>query len=161
MTYHPSSKKWKRWWTYLRKLRAKLPREEDTLHLLALGRLISPAKWSKDPPDPRWPNNLGPECCLCASGEHESPLHLYLHCSASKAVWKTAFPAVHCPSNFSALLGLACPRTETMARASCYVDVIWMLVKTRRLQTSPPLPLTDEDFRLMGRDIRRKTLVMP
>ena len=156
LTSHPSSKKWKRWWTDLRKLREKLPREEDTFHLLALGRLISPAKWSKNPPDPRCPNNVGPECCLCASGETECPSHLFLDCSASTAVWRTAFPALHCPTNFSNLLGLAGPQIEAAAGAACYIDTRWMLAKTRRLQSSPPVPLTDEDFMVMGKAIVRR-----
>ncbi|CAD6588256.1 MAG: hypothetical protein CYPHOPRED_004325, partial [Cyphobasidiales sp. Tagirdzhanova-0007] len=51
--FSPVLEERKRWWTHLRKLREKLPRDEDTFHLFALGRLISPAKWSKNPPDPR------------------------------------------------------------------------------------------------------------
>lgn len=131
---------WKAWWTLLSKVRSRLPEEENSLHLYALGRLYSPAKWIQPgrPPDARWPHNTSRACILCMQDVEESNDHVLFHCRIGRALWRYLQPPSRHPLNAVMLLQPDQPYPIDLAFAAGYIHILFKLLRSRRLSPNPP-----------------------
>lgn len=152
-----SRAKWKTWWTVLQKVRSRLPREEDALHLYALGRLDSPKSWIRpnQPPNLRYPNNTSRACILC-NEDAESWNHVLYQCQAGRDVWQYLCPPTRHPTNAVDLLCIDDPDRLFIGYGACYVSLLHRLVITRRISRGEPRPLDHALLRHEARQLARR-----
>lgn len=149
---------WKTWWTLLQKVRSRLPDEENSLHLYALGRLHSPRTWIRPgrPPDPRWPHNTSRACILCMQDFEESNDHVLFQCEVGKALWRHLQPPTRHPRNAVELLKPDDPYAIDQAFAAGYVHLLFKLIRSRRLSSTPPAFIDHVRLYAQARQIFKK-----
>ena len=120
-----------------------IPEAENDLRLFLLHRLHTPAKWAKDP-NPQWPNNISPHCCLCGLRVTETGLHLLLSCTTSEKIWNEVGQPQPRPNTIGSLVGQVQLDLHTILRAACYVHIIFKLV--RKIRSRPAISENNDEL---------------
>lgn len=146
LNYGFTKLQWKRYWECLRKIRAQLPDEEGTAHLLSLGSL-HPGKHTASLNNAEsFPNNTSKYCVLCLTEEEESLQHLLVDCQFSQQLYSIASFGLSAHPTFTSLL---CPivsksRMGNIAFNIIFIHIIWKLSRSRRYSTIHPLTLIED-----------------
>lgn len=130
---HITPKKWSNYWKFLRKIRAKLPVEEDTSHLLSLGSLHPGIHVASIQTIDKFPHNISKCCILCQTQLLESLPHLFTGCTIAKSVWIAINSNLPHPDMDSFYCPVATKANKSsIALNIVFVHAIWRLSRSRR-----------------------------